>query len=234
MNAGPPPLSSQPPPAIPPRKSSGCGGCLIAFVCLCAVVVLGAVALSLGCVYLVKTYTKDRAVDVPVSVPTAAETRSAQLTWQSLHQALSSHQRRRIELTGEDLNALIAGNADFGGLRGKARIGIADSEMTLQMALPLSVTNLPTLKDRWLNANIRLAFSYSDEGFQFDFKSADAQGLEIPESFVRAFSGAFSKSFDEKFREVRRERDTGNMVWDRIERIALEGDKLVIVTKGSP
>jgi hypothetical protein len=233
MNGSPPPLSPVTPPPLPPqrsRKTAGCMGCLIGLASLLALIALGGIALWMAYGYLVDKYTSDQPGTIRVASPNANDIRSAELALRKLRQAMSANQKQEIQFTADNLNSLIAADPDFRSLKGKTYVGLADSEMILETALPLGNVHLPKLKNRWLNVTAHLVFSYATEGFHFDFRSGSAQGSELPSSFMQSFNRSFSKSFGEKFREAQVQHPA--VFWNRIDQITLQGDKLIVVTKG--
>ena len=60
-----------------------------------------------------------------------------------LRTAIADNKETTVEFTGADLNALFARDPDFEDLRGRVRIEIADSTMTIAVSAPLSSIPLP-------------------------------------------------------------------------------------------
>ena len=239
MDQPPPVPPPTPPPAPvpavrppPPQKDSSCArGCLVIGL---ALLLLAGLIIG-GTWYLygraLNLYTSTSAARVKVATPSPSEIRSAQATLASLREAISINEARRIELTGTDINALIANEQSFSGARGRVFVTIQDSEIVIESSIPLSAVPLPKIKDRWLNSTAHVVFGY-DGDFHFEFKSGAAQGVDVPVSFFRSFNRSFTQTFNDKFKEEVAKQGSGSF-WNHIEQISIESDKLVIVTKSA-
>ncbi|PYJ90322.1 MAG: hypothetical protein DME70_00900, partial [Verrucomicrobia bacterium] len=171
MNGQPP---SPPPPAAPvppiqpapayyppPRSGMGCfaKGCLtvlvVGFLCL-ALVGVG------GWIFYKKTFTNltsTAPVDVQVETPTSAQIKTAEESRTRLDEATARNQETTVEFTGPELNYLLQQNSDWDFLRGRTRIDIADSTMTVAMSAPLGSLPWPGLKGRWFNGTVRFSMT---------------------------------------------------------------------------
>jgi hypothetical protein len=241
MNGQPPP----PPPAAPippmqpapvyyppPRSGMGCfaKGCLTVLVVgflFCAVVGIG------GWFFYKKTFqnlTSTEPIDVQVQKPTAAQVQTAEQSARQLDESISRNQETTVEFTGPELNHLLQRNSDWDFLRGRMRIDIADSIMTVAMSAPLNALPWPGLKGRYFNGTVRFGLTYNDGSFQLDLKSAEANGHEFPSSFLSRFNSSFNESMNEAFqKELRKNRESE--FWNHVKSMELRGDKLVIATK---
>jgi hypothetical protein len=243
MNGQPPP--PPPPPAAPvppiqpapvyyppPRQGMGCfaKGCLtvliIGFLCI-ALVGIG------GWFFYKKTFdslTSTAPVDVQVQKPTADQVKTAEDSAARLDEAIARNQETTLEFTGPELNYLLQRNSDWDFLRGRTRIDIADSTMTIAMSAPLDSIHLPGLKGRWFNGTVRFSMTYTSGSFQFELISAEANGNSFPSSFLSSFNSSFNQSANEEFRkELNKSR--GSEFWDHVKSVSLQGDKLIITTK---
>ena len=103
-----------------------------------------------------------------------------------LDEAITRNQETTIEFTGPELNHLLSRQSDLSWLRGRSRIEIADSTMTVALSAPLSALPWPGLKDRWFNGTLRFSMTYGSGTFQLEIISAEANGNEFPNSFLRS------------------------------------------------
>ena len=133
--------------APPPKRGMGCfaRGCLIlvVFAIVLAVACLGGLywgfqrhsAVVHGIYWLAKTHS---IAEAPAPVPefTASEEqlRAIQERWQDFEQKVRAQQPAEIELTGDDVNTLIALNRDA---RRKAFVSIEGNRLRLQTSVPL-------------------------------------------------------------------------------------------------
>ena len=216
----------------PPRSGMGCfaKGCLTVLVVgflFCAVVGIG------GWFFYKKTFqnlTSTEPIDVQVQKPTAAQVETAEQSARQLDESIARNQETTVEFTGPELNHLLQRNSDWDFLRGRMRIDIADSIMTVAMSAPLNALPWPGLKGRYFNGTVRFGLTYSYGSFQLDLKSAEANGHEFPSSFLSSFNSSFNESMNEAFqKELRKNRESE--FWTHVKSMELRGDKLVIATK---
>jgi hypothetical protein len=169
--------------------------------------------------------------DVRVETPTPAQTKSAEDSHARLDEAIARNQETAIAFTGPEINVLLARNTDWDLLRGRSRIDIADSIMTVAMSAPLDTLPWPGLKGRWFNGTLRFSMSYDSGIFQLDLKSAEANGHQFPSAFLSSFNSGFNESMNRAFRDALARNEQGNEFWNHVKGVSLEGDKLIITTK---
>jgi hypothetical protein len=137
----------EPPP--PQRKGLGCfaKGCLI----LIGFVILLGVAFAAGTYFAVRflrsEYFPPAQIELPASTATAQEQQAVRARWNAFEAAARAHQPARIELTADDLNALIASEPK---LRGKAQVSIDRNAGHLRVSVPLDA--LRWLRGHYVNA----------------------------------------------------------------------------------
>jgi hypothetical protein len=133
--------------APPPRKGMGCfaRGCLIllVFAIVLAIACFAGMywglhrhsALFYGSYWLAKTRSL---VQVPGAVPgfnaSDRQTQSIRERWQDFEQKARAGQAAEIELSGDDVNGLIAANTD---LRGKIFASVEGDQLRLQVSVPI-------------------------------------------------------------------------------------------------
>jgi len=234
----PPPAAPVPPnqPAPvyypPPRQGMGCfaRGCLtiliVGFLCI-AIVGIG------GWFFYKKTFnnlTSTAPIDVQVQKPTVDQVKTAEDSAARLDEAIARNQETTLEFTGPELNYLLQRNTDWDFLRGRTRIDIADSTMTVAMSAPLDSLPWPGLKGRWFNGTVRFSMTYTSGSFQFELISAEANGNQFPSTFLSSFNSTFSESANEEFqKELTKNR--ANEFWNHVKSVSLQGDKLIITTR---
>lgn len=130
----------------PPRRGLGCfaRGCLIllVFAIVLAIACFGGVywglerhsAIVHGIYWLAKTHSIAQApVPVPEFSGSAAQIQNVQERWMNFEQKTRAGQAAEIELTADDLNALIASEPDT---RGKLFVTIEGNQLRLQISFP--------------------------------------------------------------------------------------------------
>jgi len=208
--------------------AKGCLTVLIVGFLFVAVVGIG------GWLFYKKTFknlTSTAPTDIRVETPSPAQVKTAEDSAARLDEAVSRNQETTVEFTGPELNFLLQRNADWDFLRGRTRIDIADSTMTVAMSAPLESLPWPGVKGRWFNGTVRFSMTYASGEFQLEIISAEANGNQFPSSLLSSFNSSFNESVNEVFQKERRKHDRENEFWNRVKSMALQGDKLVITTK---
>ena len=208
--------------------AKGCLTVLIVGFLFCAVVGIG------GWWFYKKTINNlvsTTPIDVQVEKPTAAQTKSADESASRLDESIARNQETTVEFTGPELNYLLQRNSDWDFLRGRTRIDIAESTMTVAMSAPLDTLPWPGLKGRYFNGTVRFSMTYANGEFQLEIISAEANGNQFPSSFLSSFNSSFNDSMNEEFRKETRKNNRESEFWRHVKSIVLQGDKIVITTK---
>src|SRR5438270_6101789 len=225
-----PPSAPLPPPPAPRARGMGClaKGCLMLIVAAVALVIICLCGGWFVLTRFANKFTETQAAIVEVRRPTPTEVEAAETKWEALGTAIRNNQEATVEFTAEDLNALIANDPDFRRARGRVRVAIADSIVSLDLSAPLDSLRWARLQGRWFNGKIRFGMSYVDDNFFFDLKSAEANGRQIPGFFFSSdIKRSFSRSFTQNF-HPRRERDD----WlKHIRTISVQDDKVILTTR---
>jgi hypothetical protein len=233
VNGQPPPLPSQP-PAQPAPQGIGCfaKGCLtlliVGFILIAGII-------GGGWYLYVKTVdnlTSPVPADVQIEPPSESQFQSAENSMAHLRKAIANNKETTVEFTAADLNALFARDLDFKEWRGRTRIEIADSTMTIALSASVNSIRLPRMKKRWFNGTARFSFTYESGTFSFDIKSAEAGGHHVPGVFLSSSAiSSFNESMNRSFRDELRNNDRGSEFWNHVKTMSLEGDKLVVTTQ---
>jgi hypothetical protein len=120
----------------PPQKGMGCfaKGCLILviFFVLLLLAFIGGGFLAMR--YLRTEYFPKTGIELPTATPAEQEEQAVRARWQTFDTHARAHEPARIELSADDVNALIASEPQ---LRGKAHVSIEDNVARLQISIPL-------------------------------------------------------------------------------------------------
>ena len=226
-----PPIMQTPRPASSEMGcfAKGCLSLIIAGLVLVAVFVCGAFFV-LNRAF--NAFTSTQPVQIQVRQATPAERQVAKAKLDTLRSAARNHQEATIEFNADEINALIANEPEFRGARGHVRVAIANSIASLNVSAPLDSMHWKRLKGRWFNGNIELGFSYVDDNFNFDVRSAEANGHQFPRAILTSdFLQSFNRSFNESFRRESAKHADANNLWPAIKMASLQGDKLVMTTR---
>lgn len=206
-------------------------GCLTLIVALfiLAVVVVGGVWLLYG--KAVNVFTSSQPEAIQIEQPSDAQFQAAKGKLDQLRGTISRNEETTVDFSATDVNALIARDPAFAGARGRARVNITDSLVTVELSAPLNAVRLPKLKDRWFNGTASFQFTYDLGQFIVSAKSAEAHGKAIPEAFFASFSSSFSRTFNQRFQKSLQKNKEQATFWGRIKTIGVEGGKFIVKTQ---
>ena len=220
------------------RSGGGGGGCCCGLGCLSIFAIIAfAIALVLGGLWYfyvksVDALTSEAPIAVLVETPSEEQVAAATQKAEQLRSAALTQQPYTTEFTAAELNALIARHPSFKELRGKARVAIANSELTLDLSVPLSDVPLPRVRSRWFNGSVRIALTYDQDQFTLGVKSLSANGRDIDLGFFQTMADDINRGFNEGFDKSQRENAQSNEFWENVRSMEVRDDKLIITTKG--
>ena len=227
----PPPITQAPPP-VPSGMGCFAKGCLTLIV---VVVVLG-IALIGGGLFVVNHSINMFTATVPAQIQTRpatpAELQLAKAKLDSLRSAIRNRVETTIEFTADDVNALLQNEPEFRGARNHARVAFANSIVSLDVSAPLNSARWSRLKRRWFNGNIQFGFSYVDDNFNFDVRSAEASGYQFPRVLLSSeVMQSFNRSFNDSFRRESARHGDASDLWRHISMATVQNDKLIVTTR---
>jgi hypothetical protein len=168
-----------------------------------------------------------------METPSDAQAAAAAQKIEQLRTAALTQQPVTMEFTATELNTLIARHPSFSEWRNKARIAIANSELTLDLSVPLSDIPLPRVRNRWFNGSVRLALAYDENDFALGIRSLTANGRDVDMSFFQTMADDINQHFNESFDNSQRSNVQSNEFWENVRSMEVRGDKLIITTKGA-
>lgn len=124
------------PPPRPPAEGKGCfaKGCLILTIFIGVLLA----AFVVGSIYAVRhlrtTFFATQSVELPPNNSTPEEQQMALAHWKIFERSARAHAPARIEMTADEINALIASDPK---LRGKAFVAIAANAARVRVSVPL-------------------------------------------------------------------------------------------------
>ncbi len=184
-----------------------------------------------GLIRVVSDYTS--AEPVPIQVETTEENFvSADQKYTALEEAKRRQESVTVEFTAAELNALIARHPEFRDMRGKFRVAMTDSIMTLDMSVPLREINLPKIREQWLNGSARFGLIYHEDNFSFSLRSLTANGRELPLGVLKTFASTLNESAKDHFHKNTSGKNQDDL--ENVKTVAIIGGKLAITTKGTP
>jgi hypothetical protein len=133
----------------PPQQGTGCcaKGCLIlvVFFIVLGIAFVGGSYLAFR--YLRREYFPTSHVQLSTSMATEQEQETVRARWDAFEKAARAHEPARIEMTADELNALIDSEPR---LHGRAHVSIKNNVAHLQVSIPLA--NVRWLRGHYINA----------------------------------------------------------------------------------
>ena len=226
----------------PPKQGMGCfaKGCLT----LVIVVLLLAIGGAIGGWWIygraVNRFTSDRPASVQTEEPASAAFQQAETKLAQLRNAIRNKTETTTDFSAADLNALIARDPGFQGVRGKTRVSMAGDALILDLSVPLNGIPLPKLKGRWFNGQAQFQFAYDLGQFSFTAHSLTTKGHRIESngrpgfssSFLEGFGSSFTRRFNQSFHQAEERNAQGNVFWRQIKSMSIRNDQLEVVTRG--
>ena len=173
----------------PPQKGMGCfaKGCLILvvfFVLLLCAFIAGS---FLAARYLRSHYFPTTSIELPAAAPTEREEQAIRARWQAFDTHARAHEPARIELSVDELNALIASEPE---LRGKAHVTIEDNVARLKVSILLD--EVWWLRGHYINGECTVQSSVSGHPGDIQIRSVIVNGRPVAEEALQWQYGPWS------------------------------------------
>lgn len=173
----------------PPQRGMGCfgKGCLIllAFLIFLGAAFIGGTYIAVR--YLKKEYFPVTRVEIPRAPATEEEQQAVRTRWDTFEATARVQQPARIELTADDVNALIASKPK---LRGKVYVTIDDNTARVQISIPLNEAKW--LKGHYLNAVCTVQSAPSKDPFESRVANIVVNGHSVGEEVLKRQYGSWS------------------------------------------
>ena len=191
------------------KKPRGCMfyGCIVLIVLsVLGLLATGATVYTAYYYYnkLVQEYTATTPMTLPPLAITDEDRKSIDDRWKTFHEAADRGEAAELEITANDINALISENPD---LKGTVFVSIEGSEVGGKISFPLSKTGLPGLSGRFFNGNATFTVTLEDGYLEAHLKSVEVNGKTPPADLMTQLSNENllkDAKFDDKTREKMR------------------------------
>lgn len=206
----------------PPPRAAGRGmgcfakGCLILVVFLCVLFAAFVVGSMYALRHLKTTFFATEHVDLPPNNSTPEEQQLALAHWKIFERSARAHMPARIEMTADELNALIAANRE---LRGKAFVRLDGNVGRLQVSVPLESR---WFRGRYVNGECEVTASPDGDPEAARITNVLVNGSAVPEEALR-FRGPFT---------LRRYIDEWTETND-LKTFEIRDNKVILETKGN-
>lgn len=213
-------------PSAPNKARRGClfYGCITGIVCLIAVLV----AFLLGLHELKKMlneYTDTKPMPLPAVQLSPAEIAQVQNRVELFRDALrGARTPPPLELSGEEIDALLQHDPDFKALSGKLFVRIEGAKVTGLLSVPMRELGLPLFRGRYLNGTATFAISFQNGILGIFPRDVLVKGKPLPAVYMDRIRA-------ENLAARVNENPRSSVALNRLQSIEVRDGKLIIVPK---
>ena len=170
-----------------PKPRRGCFfyGCISGLVLL--VIVLG--GLLVGFYYvkkMVNRFTDTKPMELPTLQMSKEEIAQVKQRFEAFQQAVREERATKpLELTADDINALIASGAEPEALKGKLYVGLEADQVRGEVSVPLQDVGLTMFKGRYLNGSATFHVGFRDGVLIVTPQTFLVKGRPVPEVYMQ-------------------------------------------------
>ncbi|HVV71892.1 MAG TPA: hypothetical protein VHI52_10395 [Verrucomicrobiae bacterium] len=176
------------PPPVATRPRRGClfYGCLAGIVCLVAILVAGLLGLH-ELRRMLDKYTDTKPLPLPAVTISQQDYEQLQRRVDNFRDDLKAgRQAQKLELSSNEINALIAQDPDFKALKGKVYVTIEGDRLGAQISLPMQEMGLPRFKGRYLNGKGTFALTLRNGILDVRAEELEVKGKPVPPTYMDA------------------------------------------------
>ncbi len=171
-------------PTRKPRRGCLFYGCLTGIVCFVAILVAFLLGLHLF-KKMLNEYTDSQPLPLPVVQMAPAQLEQVTQRVNTFRDAIRAGRTApALELTSDEINALIANDADFQGLRGKLYITLEGDKVKGQLSFPMAQLGLPLFHGRYLNGTGTFSVSLQNGLLRVMPQEILVKGRPLPSTYM--------------------------------------------------
>jgi hypothetical protein len=172
-------------PAAKPRRGCFFYGCITGLVLL--VLVLGGLMVGLHYVKkMVNQYTDIRPMELPTVQMSQDEIDKLKQRFEAFQQAVREQRPAKpLELTADDINALIASGKELQALKGKFYVSLGSNQLKGEVSMPLQQVGLSMFKGRYLNGSATFNLSFRNGALSVTPQTIIVKGKPLPEVYMQ-------------------------------------------------
>jgi hypothetical protein len=174
------------------KRTLGC----FAYGCITVVIlaVVGIVAVSYWAKNafdgLVDTYTDAAPLELPIVEIADSDLVDLKERVDVFRKAVDENESEaRLELTADELNALIMHDSQLEDLKGKVYLDIKDKQLVGEVSLPLGELDVPFGEGRYLNGYGVFDVSLGRRGLEVYVQALEVNGMSLPEEIMGGLMG---------------------------------------------
>lgn len=213
-------------PNPPGKARRGClfYGCMTGIVCLVAILL----AFLLGLHELKKMlheYTDTRPMPMPAIHLSPAQIEAVQHRVDAFRDALRTDRTPPpLELTGEEVDALLEHDPDFKALRGRLFVTFEGDQVQGLISIPMDQLGLPLFRGRYLNGTATFTISFQNGILGIFARNVLVKGKPLPAVYMDRIRA-------ENLAAQANENPRTSVALNRLRSIEVKDGKLVIVPK---
>lgn len=211
-------------PTVKPRRGCLFYGCITGVVCLIAMLL----ALLLGLHELrrmLNQYTDTKPATLPTVQLSPAQIDQVERRWDSFRDAIrASANPPPLELTADDINALIENDPDFRPLKGVLYVEIEGDELKGQLSVPMDQLELFRFRGRYLNGTGLFSLTFQNGLLRIVPEEIWVKGRPLPNVYMERIRRL-------NFAAQANENARSSVALNRLQSIQIKGGKLIIVPK---
>ena len=172
-------------PVAKPRRGCVFYGCITGLVLL--VLVLGGLMVGLHYVRkMVNQYTDPKPMELPTVQMSQGEIDKLKQRYEAFEQAVREQRPANpLELSADDINALIASGPKQQALKGKFYVGLESNQLKGEVSVPLHEVGLSIFKGRYLNGSATFNLSFSNGILSVSPQMVSVKGKPLPEVYMQ-------------------------------------------------
>jgi len=224
----------------------GCLGCGCLVLALLAILFFGFIGAACYMGYnKVLAFTTTAPVSVPSSNSTDDVYQAARQKLADFDHDVKNHQAATIQLSGDEINALISHNPDIAKNNIQVFVSLTDNEARMQANFPTGTLSHGLIPGRYINfdTSFQVHFDSTTKSINLTFDTLkfggkvllgseagsdqNASSSAFNESFMRSFTPAFNQSFNNGIRKS----PDGAALLDEAKSIEIKDGQLVISTQ---
>lgn len=209
-----------------PAKKRGClfyGGIVGAI--LLVLLLLGIVFGSVLANKMKRDFTDAAPVQLPASQLSPAAYQDLQKRIDAFRESIRyGRETPPLEVTADEINALIANDPDFQSLKGKVHVAITGDRLKGQVSASMAELGVPIFQDRFLNAEADLDLRFNNGAVKLYARDITVKGKQIPEAYmdeIRKHNLATAFNNDPR----------AGVAMDKLESIEVKNGRLVVTPK---
>jgi hypothetical protein len=180
----------------PPKPRRGCFfyGCITGLVLLLLLAVGGLVAVHYAkkaISGLVNEYTDTKPMTLPTVQMSQADIDKLTKRWQAFEEAVKGQKPTPpLELTADEINALIASGPNNQAMKGKFYVSLDDNRIKAELSVPLNEIGWKMVKDRYLNGSGTFNVSVQNGVLFIAPQTIEVKGKPLPDMYMQGLRNA--------------------------------------------